>query len=110
MMPAEKAQKMRECERRAEQQKIKMEERARFVNECIARETKYSLLNQRSPLLAQSRQCVAALRMSAVRGKAVALLGLNFVYNAQVSRMPRMHVCFRRPGQLAAISRPRVQS
>ena len=40
MMPAEKAQKMRECERRAEQQKIKMEERARFVNECIARETK----------------------------------------------------------------------
>ena len=40
MMPAEKAQKMRECERRAEQQKIKMEDRARFVNECIARETK----------------------------------------------------------------------
>ncbi|HTM74780.1 MAG TPA: hypothetical protein VL198_16260 [Pseudolabrys sp.] len=40
MMPVEKAQKMRECERRAEQQKIKMEDRARFVNECIARETK----------------------------------------------------------------------
>ena len=40
MMPAEKAQKMRECQRRAEQQKIKMEDRARFVNECIARETK----------------------------------------------------------------------
>ena len=40
MMPAEKAQKMRECERRAEQQKIKMEDRARFVNECIVRETK----------------------------------------------------------------------
>jgi mannitol-specific phosphotransferase system IIBC component len=37
MMPVEKAQKMRECERRAEQQKIKMEDRARFVNECIAR-------------------------------------------------------------------------
>jgi uncharacterized membrane protein len=40
MMPAEKAQKMRECERQAEQQKLKMEDRARFVNECIARETK----------------------------------------------------------------------
>ena len=36
MMPSEKAQKMRECEKRAEQQKIKMEDRSRFVNECIA--------------------------------------------------------------------------
>ena len=36
MMPSDKAQKMRECEKRAEQQKIKMEERARFVNECVA--------------------------------------------------------------------------
>ena len=36
MMPSDKAQKMRECEKRAEQQKIKMEDRARFVNECVA--------------------------------------------------------------------------
>jgi hypothetical protein len=36
MMPSDKAQKMRECEKRANQQKIKMEERSRFVNECIA--------------------------------------------------------------------------
>jgi hypothetical protein len=36
MMPSEKAKKMRECEERAKQQKIKMEDRARFVDECIA--------------------------------------------------------------------------
>jgi hypothetical protein len=36
MMPPEKARKMRECDRRAEKQKIKMEDRARFVNKCIA--------------------------------------------------------------------------
>jgi hypothetical protein len=36
MMPTNKAQKMRECEKRAEQQQIKMEDRSRFVNECVA--------------------------------------------------------------------------
>jgi hypothetical protein len=36
MMPRDKAVKMRECERRAAQQKIKMEDRTRYVNECIA--------------------------------------------------------------------------
>lgn len=36
MMPSNKAQKMRECEKRADQQKIKMEDRSRFVNECVA--------------------------------------------------------------------------
>jgi len=36
MMPSGKAQKMRDCEKRADEQKIKMEDRARFVNECIA--------------------------------------------------------------------------
>ena len=36
MMPSDKAQKMRDCEKRAKQQKIKMEDRSRFVNECIA--------------------------------------------------------------------------
>jgi hypothetical protein len=35
MMPRDKAQKMRECEKRADQQKIKMEDRSRFVNECV---------------------------------------------------------------------------
>ena len=35
MMPQEKAQKMRECTRRAEQQKIEMNDRARFINECV---------------------------------------------------------------------------
>ena len=35
MMPQEKAQKMRECTRRAEQQKIEMKDRARFINECV---------------------------------------------------------------------------
>ena len=38
MMPSDKAQKMRECEKRADQQKIKMEDRSRFVNECVAPE------------------------------------------------------------------------
>ena len=32
MMPSERASKMRECERRMEQQKIKMEDRSRFVD------------------------------------------------------------------------------
>ena len=35
MMPHEKAQKMRECARRAEQQKIETKDRARFINECV---------------------------------------------------------------------------
>ncbi|MGA9034884.1 MAG: hypothetical protein WB505_04675 [Pseudolabrys sp.] len=35
MMPHEKAQKMRECTRQAEQQKIEMKDRARFINECV---------------------------------------------------------------------------
>lgn len=35
MMPSERASKMRECERRMEQQKIKMEDRSRFVDECV---------------------------------------------------------------------------
>ena len=35
MMPPEKAQKMRECAKRAKQQKIKMEDHARFVNKCM---------------------------------------------------------------------------
>ena len=40
MMPSDKAQKMRECEKRADQQKIKIEDRSRFVNECIAARAK----------------------------------------------------------------------
>jgi hypothetical protein len=36
MMPPEKAQKMRECDKRAKQQNIKMEDHARFVNKCMA--------------------------------------------------------------------------
>jgi hypothetical protein len=40
MMPSNKAQKMRECEKRAEQQKIKMEDRSRFVDECVAAQAK----------------------------------------------------------------------
>ena len=40
MMPSDKVQKMRECEKRAEQQKIKTEDRARFVNECVAARAK----------------------------------------------------------------------
>ena len=35
MMPTEKASKMRECEKRAEEQKIKMEDRSRFIDECV---------------------------------------------------------------------------
>ena len=40
MMPSDKARKMRECEERAKQQRIKMEDRSRFVNECVAAEAK----------------------------------------------------------------------
>lgn len=40
MMPSDKAPKMRECEKQAEQQKIKMEDRSRFVNECVAARAK----------------------------------------------------------------------
>jgi hypothetical protein len=40
MMPADKAAKMRECEKRAAEQKIKMEDRSRFVDECVWRKTK----------------------------------------------------------------------
>jgi hypothetical protein len=35
MMPADRASKMRECEWRTEQQKTKMEDRTRFVDECV---------------------------------------------------------------------------
>ena len=40
MMPSDKAQKMRECYKRADQQKIKVEDRSRFVNECVAARAK----------------------------------------------------------------------
>ena len=40
MMPVDKAQTMRECQKRAEQQKIKMENRSRFVDECVAAKAK----------------------------------------------------------------------
>ena len=40
MMPIDKAQKMRECEKRADQQNIKVEDRSRFVNECVAARAK----------------------------------------------------------------------
>jgi hypothetical protein len=40
MMPVDRAQKMRECQQRAEQQKIKMENRSRFVDECVAAKAK----------------------------------------------------------------------
>ena len=36
MMPGDKAKKMRACAKMAEQQKVKMEDRSRFVNECVA--------------------------------------------------------------------------
>ena len=36
MMPIDKAKKMRECEERAKQQKIRTEDHSRFVNECVA--------------------------------------------------------------------------
>jgi hypothetical protein len=35
MMPSDKTVKMRECEKFAEQQKIKMEDRSRFVDQCV---------------------------------------------------------------------------
>ncbi len=35
MMPADKVAKMRECEKRTEQQKIKMEDRSRFMDEVV---------------------------------------------------------------------------
>jgi hypothetical protein len=35
MMPSDKAAKMRECEKLTEQQKIKMEDRSRFVDQCV---------------------------------------------------------------------------
>jgi len=40
MMPVDKAQKMRGCLRWAEQQKIKMEDSSRFVDECLAGKAK----------------------------------------------------------------------
>jgi hypothetical protein len=40
MMPVDKAPKMRECQKRSEQQKIKMENRARFVDDCVAAKAK----------------------------------------------------------------------
>jgi hypothetical protein len=40
MMPVDRAQRMRECQQRAEQQKIKMENRSRFVDECVAAKAK----------------------------------------------------------------------
>ena len=40
MMPVDKASKMRECQKRAEQQKIKMENLSRFVDECVAAKAK----------------------------------------------------------------------
>jgi hypothetical protein len=36
MMPGDKAQKMRECEKKATEQKIKMGDRTRFVDHCVA--------------------------------------------------------------------------
>jgi hypothetical protein len=35
MMPTDKAVKMRECKKLMEQQKIKMEDRSRFVDHCV---------------------------------------------------------------------------
>jgi hypothetical protein len=35
MMPTEMASKMRECKKRAQEQKIKMEDRSHFVDECV---------------------------------------------------------------------------
>jgi len=40
MMRAGEARKMRECEERAQRQKIKMEDRAGFVDRCVAGEVK----------------------------------------------------------------------
>jgi hypothetical protein len=36
MMPSDKAKKMRQCAKMAVQQNVKMEDRSRFVNECVA--------------------------------------------------------------------------
>src|SRR5262249_45380062 len=35
MMPADKVAKMRDCEKQAAEHKIKIEDRSRFVNECV---------------------------------------------------------------------------
>ena len=40
MMPAGGGEAMRECDKLAMEQKIKMEERARFVKECVAKKMK----------------------------------------------------------------------
>jgi hypothetical protein len=40
MMPTDKKAKMRECEKRAVEQKIKMQDRFRFVDECVWDKTK----------------------------------------------------------------------
>jgi hypothetical protein len=40
MMPADKSQTMRACEKKALAQKIRMEDRARFVDACMAGGTK----------------------------------------------------------------------
>jgi hypothetical protein len=40
MMPAGKTAKMSERKKRTEQQKIKMEDRSRFMDECILAKTK----------------------------------------------------------------------
>ena len=40
MMRVDRARKMRECQQRAERQKIKMENRSRFVDECVAAKAK----------------------------------------------------------------------
>jgi hypothetical protein len=39
MMPSDQAKKMRACEKRAMQQQIKMEDRSRFVTDCMAGKT-----------------------------------------------------------------------
>ena len=35
MMPADRVSRMRECEKQMRQQKIKLEDRSRFVDECV---------------------------------------------------------------------------
>jgi len=35
MMPADRASKMRECEKQMQQQRIRMEDRSRFVDQCV---------------------------------------------------------------------------
>ena len=35
MMPADRVSKMRQCEKQMQQQRIKMEDRSRFVDECV---------------------------------------------------------------------------